>query len=198
MTLFENKRKEIEEKKKSYISKRINKKKKFAYQISKKKPKYILKSTNDLKYIKELVTELENGEQIHLMSSAFDSPSIIYALDKLKGIKELIASTWAVTDRGLQVVGDLSKKTKIFLLLDKTYSYKWVFASGAIDYLGNINLKFTGNHSKIILIKTNNAECYTFAGSMNLSNNPRIENITITKDKEIFDFYEGEIKREFD
>lgn len=195
--LFTSAKIKIAEKKKSYLSKLISKKHKFEYNLQKKRPKYILKATNDMRYITELIDLLETNEQIHLMSNAFDSPSIIYSINKKEKIKEIICSTWAITDRGLQVFQELSENTSVYLLLDKTYSYKWVFESGAINYLKNIKMKFTENHSKVTLIQTEKY-FYTFVGSMNLSNNPRIENIVISRDEKIYRFYERFIKQEFE
>lgn len=196
LDIFTQAKVKIEEKKKSYLSKMINKKAKFAYNLAKKRPKYILKSTNDATYIKKLIFELEDCEQINLMSNAFDSPSIIFAIKAKEKITEVICSTWAITDRGLQMFQEVAEDCKCYLLLDKTYSYKWVFESGAVAFLKNVQMKFTENHSKCILIKTEK-NYYTFVGSMNLSNNPRIENITITKDKEVFNFYRDFILNEF-
>jgi len=186
----------IDSKKKEYLSKLITKKKKFELLLLKKAPKYIFKSNVDLGYINRLLESIKNNEQIHLMSSAFDSPSLIYAISKNEKIKECICSTWAITDRGLHMFHELGKDTPVFLLLDKTYSYKWVFESGAISYLENVKMKFTENHSKCILIKTEN-NFYSFIGSMNLSNNPRLENIIINNNEEIYKFYEKTIKSEF-
>lgn len=131
------------------------------------------------------------------MSNCFDSPSIIYSISKKEKIKQVICSTWAITDRGLQIFNELGKDINVYLLLDKTYSYKWVFEIGAIAYLENVKMKFTENHSKIILIKTEN-NFYSFVGSMNLSNNPRLENIIINNSQEVFEFYERVIKSEFE
>lgn len=187
----------IKEKKESYLSKLISKKKKFELNLLKKRPKYIFKSNLDMVYIIKTIEELQKGEQVHLMSNCFDSPSIIYSISKKEKIKEVICSTWAITDRGLQIFNELGKDINVYLLLDKTYSYKWFFESGAIAYLENVKMKFTENHSKIILIKTEN-NFYSFVGSMNLSNNPRLENIIINNSQEVFEFYERVIKQEFE
>jgi GR25 family glycosyltransferase involved in LPS biosynthesis len=184
--------------KKSYISKLADKRTKFHYNLQKKRPKYVLKSTNDMKYISKLIDEMEECEQIHLMSNAFDSPSLLFSIDKRFKVKKAICSTWAITDRGLQVFQDLSEGSEVFLLLDKTYSYKWVFDSGAINHLKNVKMKFTENHSKVMLIETVCGKFYSFVGSMNLSNNPRLENVIISLNKEIFQFYEQTILNEFE
>lgn len=197
MNLFDEYKEEFKTKRNAYLSKHISKKNKFKYNLLKKKPKYLLKSVNDLPYINELISKLEDNTQIHLISNAFDSPSIIFAINKREQIKNVYVSTWAVTDRGLSMLSDLGKDVKSYLLLDKTYSYKWVFESGAIGLLGQTKLKFTENHSKMILIETENNK-YSFVGSMNLTNNPRLENIMITKDAELFEFYRNFILNEFD
>jgi len=197
LNIFEQAKVKIEEKKKFYISKLISKTKKFEYNLQQKRPKYILKATNDMKYINQLIELLKENEQIHLMSNAFDSPSILYTIHKKEHIKKVICSTWAITDRGLQIFQELGEKIPVYLLLDKTYSYKWVFESGASLILKNVTFKFSENHSKVILIKTSE-NFYSFVGSMNLSNNPRIENIMISKNKEIFQFYEKFIRKEFE
>lgn len=197
LNMFDQAKVKIAETKKNYLSKLITKKQKFEYNLQKKRPKYILKATNDMKYITELINLLDENEEIHLMSNAFDSPSIIYTLNKKEKIEEIICSTWAMTDRGLQVFQELAEDASVYLLLDKTYSYKWVFQSGASDLLTNVKMKFTENHSKVTLIRTKNY-FYTFVGSMNLSNNPRIENIVISRNPEIYNFYERFIKQEFE
>lgn len=197
MDMFEQAKIKITEKKKSYLSKLISKRQKFEYNLIKKRPQYILKATNDMKYITQLIELLKENEQIHLMSNAFDSPSILYAINKKEKVETVTCSTWAITDRGLQVFQELGEKIPVYLLLDKTYSYKWVFESGASQLLKNVTFRFSENHSKVILIKTSE-NYYSFVGSMNLSNNPRIENVMISKDKEVFEFYDRFIKQEFE
>lgn len=197
LNMFDSAKIKIEEKKKSYLSRLISKKQKFEMNLIKKRPKYVLKATNDMKTISKLIESLQENEEIHLMSNAFDSPSIIYTIKQKEKILEAVCSTWSITDRGLQIFQELGEKVPVYLLLDKTYSYKWVFESGAHLVLKNVNFKFTENHSKVILVKTTE-NFYTFVGSMNLSNNPRIENIVISKQKEIYQFYEQFIKKEFE
>lgn len=189
-------KKQILDKKKQLLSKNISNKNKFEIRISKKRKKYFLKNEHDKEIIADLISKLSENEELKVFSNKFDAPSIIYTLNKIKKIKNIYISTWAITDRGIQVLSDLSNKITAFLLLDKTYSYKWMFSSGAINEIKNVKLKFTENHSKIILIETENI-FYSFVGSMNMSNNPRIENISISTDKEEFDFWKNNILNEF-
>lgn len=187
----------IAAKKKEFLSKHISKRAKFQMNVAKKRPKNIMKSTNDMVYINQLIQAITPDTQILLMSNAFDSPSIIWTIKQREKIKEVIVATWAITDRGLSMFNELGDDVEVYLLLDKTYSYKWVFESGAIAYLKNVRLKFSENHSKVILIKTDE-NFYSFVGSMNLSNNPRIENIQINNNRETYEFYEQFIKSEFE
>lgn len=197
MSLFEEYREEFKAKRNKYISKHIDKKNKFKMNLVRKKPKYMVKNTNSFELIDSLINKLDDCTQLHLISSAFDSPAIIYAVNRRETVRKIYVSTWAITDRGLSALADLNDTVESYLLLDKTYSYKWVFESGAIDLLKRTKLKFTENHSKMILIETEKNK-YTFIGSMNLTNNPRIENIMITKDTELFEFYKDFILNEFE
>ena len=56
-----------------------------------------------------------------------------------------------------------------------------------------MKIKFCANHSKFIVIETETG-VLNFVGSMNFSNNPRFENITIDKDINTFEFYRDFIK----
>ncbi len=74
--------------------------------------------------------------------------------------------------------------------LDRTHSYKWIFSSGAYKCLqGKIDIRITAIHSKIIAMRLSDGEVLNFIGSPNLSNNPRWENIIVTKDPADFEFY---------
>jgi len=100
------------------------------------------------------------------------------------------------------------------LVLDRTHSYKWIFSSGAYKCLqGKIDIRITAIHSKFIVLKLDDGSVLKlaspssfaprqsssrlglpsawrrFVGSMNLSNNPRWENLTISKDPADFEFY---------
>ena len=149
------------------------------------------KIENDIEMIKGLIADFGDDEQINLVSKAFDSPNIILSL--LDQIEEIYVSTWAITPAGINSFIELAKTgrcKKAFLFLDNTHSYKWMFSSGAYKVLrDSVTIKFAVNHSKFIIIKTTDGKYLNIYGSMNLSNNPRWENMTITKSFSDYEFY---------
>jgi len=166
----------------------------FTKKLQKNSIKYKNKQIKDIENLKKELGSIGKDSVVHMFTNLFDSPSLIKYIDLEYGITEAYISSWAITDRGLSILNELSEKgIKCELLLDKTYSYKWVFQSGANEMLKNVNFKFTENHSKIILLKTNDL-FISFIGSMNLSNNPRLENIILFEGEDIFNFYKQSLQ----
>ena len=177
------------------LSKNVIVENKIVKKLNKHNWKRSNKITNDIEVIKSLIRELDQAESINLITKKFDSPNIILAL--LENIKNLYISTWAITPAGINSLVEIVKADYInecYLVLDKTHSYKWIFTSGAYNILkGKIKIKFCANHSKFICIE-HETGFINFVGSMNFSNNPRFENITIDKSKENFEFYRDFVK----
>lgn len=151
--------------------------------------KYTRKIENDIKVIQDLVAQIGPDEEMMLMSCEFDSPSVILTYrDK---IRRIYVATWAITPAGiaaLQTLGETAEE--IYVLLDKTHSYKWIFTSNAYQLLrGKVKFKFTANHSKFVAIEMTGGEYLNISGSMNLSNNPRWENMRINRSKDEFEFF---------
>ena len=171
----------------------------YLVRLLKKRAGYKLKTRKDIPIINELLSSIGAGEETKIITNKFDSPSILFAIDEKFGCKNIYVSTWAITDRGIDALKQMSDKgIPCFVLLDVTHSYKWVFKSGAFEILkDNVFFKFAENHSKMILVETKCGKKISFSGSMNLSNNPRFENIDISFDEEIFDFYKDFILEEF-
>jgi len=168
----------------------IKKKSNYLYKLAVKKSNIQCKVTNDFTYIENLIKESFNND-IHLISNSFDSPNLVKFINRNYKIKSFIVSTWSLTDYGILALKELSENNiNCIAILDVTHSYKWVFSSGAYESLNkNITFKFTENHSKFQLFELENNQYLTISGSMNLSNNPRYENMFITTNKEIYDFY---------
>lgn len=141
--------------------------------------------------VERLVEGLGEGETLHLLSDSIDSPNIINAY--IDRIEEIYVSTWSVTPAGIACLENLVTNGRCrcaLLVLDRTHSYKWMFKSGAYKCLhGKVEIRITSIHSKFILLKLTDGSVLNFVGSMNLSNNPRWENLTITRDAEDFAFY---------
>lgn len=179
----------------------INRQKKATYSVANNQTKLVkkllikdiktrFKVANDVQSVLDIITDLEDGITIKVVSNAYDSPSIIKAFDP-ETIKSVYISTWAVTEQGLLLLKHLSDHgVKVKCLLDTTHSYKWIFQSGASGLLGeNIEFKFSENHSKFQLFEFKDGSYISIVGSMNLSNNPRWENMDFTKDPETYHFY---------
>lgn len=166
---------------------------KMVSKIEKHRYHYGRKISNDVEVIRELVHTLPDGATYDLISKAFDSPTIV--LSFLPKIKRLFIATWAITPAGINALMEISNNGVIeecWVMLDMTHSYKWIFESEAYQILkGRVKFKFLATHAKFICYELTDGTVMNFIGSMNFSNNPRFENIQITKDRNDFDFYSG-------
>jgi len=176
-------------------SDKVKVEKKMLMKIQKHNFKKHKKIEDDISTIRDLVLNFAPDEEVVLISKRFDSPNIINAL--LPEIRNIYIATWAITPAGIDALLKLVETGRVkeaWLILDKTHSYKWIFTSNAYDILkGKVKIKFCANHSKFIVIETETG-VLNFVGSMNFSNNPRFENITIDKDINTFEFYRDFIK----
>lgn len=168
---------------------------KIMTKVKKHNFKHSRKIENDIEQIHKIINDCKIDDEIMLISKSFSSPNIVNAL--IGEIVNLYIATWAITPAGidslLNIVNNGHAK-EVFLLLDKTHSYKWIFTSNAYNILkGKVKIKFNANHSKFISIETKSGYI-NFVGSMNFSNNPRFENITINRNKDDYIFYRDFIK----
>lgn len=168
---------------------------KIMTKVKKHNFKHSRKIENDIEQIHKIINDCKIDDEIMLISKSFSSPNIVNAL--IGEIVNLYIATWAITPAGidslLNIVNNGHAK-EVFLLLDKTHSYKWIFTSNAYNILkGKVKIKFCANHSKFISIETKSGYI-NFIGSMNFSNNPRFENITINRNKDDYIFYRDFIK----
>ena len=115
--------------------------------------KYTRKIENDIRVIRELVSQVGPDEELMLMSREFDSPNVILAFRE--EIRRIYIATWAITPAGIAALQTLGQTTEeVYVLLDKTHSYKWIFSSGAYKLLrGKVRFKFTANHSKFVAME---------------------------------------------
>ena len=163
---------------------------KLIYRVKKNDYKFRGKIARDVETIRELMDALKPGECWEIISNSIDSPHIINAY--CDQIDELYVGTWAITPAGiaaLKLAVDSGCRL-CTVVMDRTHSYKWMFKDGAYKVLnGAVSFKFIANHSKYIVLKLKNGEVLNFVGSMNLSNNPRFENMRMSKDEDEFEFY---------
>lgn len=179
----------------SFQSIAVDKKKKVESKIYSKLTKYrkrhSQKIIDDIDLIKKWVESVGEDEMLQIVSNVIDCPNILEAY--LPHITEAYVATWSITPAGVSAIESLANSPILedaVLLIDKTHSYKWVFASGAYEiFKRKIRIKCAANHTKFIVVKLQDGTCLNFVGSMNMSNNPRYENMTITKSVEDFEFY---------
>ena len=178
------------------ISKQQGSENKLYKKLSKHNYQRAPKIENDIELIKQLVRDCSENEEINLLSKAFDSPNVI--LTFIDQIVEIYVSTWAITPAGINSLMQIKSNgvcEEAWLFLDNTHSYKWMFASGAYKILkDSVHIKFAANHSKFTCMKLVDGSVLNLYGSMNLSNNPRWENISINKSIEDFRFYSEFVK----
>ena len=169
---------------------------KMVRKIEKHRYKYSRKMSDDMDEIHSLVRELPDGASMDLMSRAFDSPTL--ALAYKDQIRRLFVATWAITPAGISALEEISRNGVVeecWVMLDMTHSYKWIFTSEAYQILrGKVKFKFLATHAKFICFELMDGSVICFVGSMNFSNNPRYENIQITKDRNDFEFYSSFIR----
>lgn len=175
--------------------------------IAKNNYKRRVKIESNKELVEQLVAGIAEGETLHIISDSIDSPNIINAY--VDRIEEIYVSTWSITPAGIAALENLTSKClpahrnsgnatseagprlrRAVLVLDRTHSYKWMFSSGAYKVLqGKVDVRITAIHSKFIVMKLTDGSVLNFVGSMNLSNNPRWENLMISRDPDDFAFY---------
>ena len=181
----------------SFAQQKVDKKKKVESKIyaklTKHRARYALKIEDDITIIKQWVEQIGPDEQLQIVSNVIDCPNILEAY--LPHITEAYIATWSITPAGVSAIEQLANSPILedaILLIDKTHSYKWIFASGAYEiFKKKIQIKCAANHTKFIVVKLDDGSCLNFVGSMNMSNNPRYENMAITKSVEDFEFYKS-------
>ena len=181
----------------SFAQQKVDKKKKVESKIysklTKHRARYAQKIEDDIALIKEWVEKIGPDEQLQIVSNVIDCPNILEAY--LPHITEAYIATWSITPAGVSAIESLANSPILedaILLIDKTHSYKSIFASGAYEiFKKKIKIKCAANHTKFIVVRLDDGTCLNFVGSMNMSNNPRYENMAITKSLEDFEFYKS-------
>lgn len=159
--------------------------------IRKNNKKYYHKIESDKNKIDEIVSSINEDEVIDIIGNCIDAPNIINAF--MDRIKFLYISTWSVTPAGIACLENIASNGNLdqaIMIMDKTHSYKWIFASGAYQFLKDkVKIRFCAAHCKFIVMQMSDGTYLNFVGSMNLSNNPRWEQVSVSKSKTDFEFY---------
>ncbi len=125
-------------------------------------------------------------------------PRILFFIDQAD---EAYLSTWTMNRENTKGLSELYQKNKLRNITLITGLYfmhreRAVFAT-LLDFMQKNNQKFAAlkNHAKIIALANHKKRIYiTIEGSANFTANPRIEQITITNNKNLFEFHKSWIK----
>lgn len=131
----------------------------------------------------------------------FSFVDLIEATLSFTGPADLTLSTWAasVTDLGrVALFCDDGRIGNARFLLDGAFeSYNKAAAIALRERFGDENIRILPNHAKFALLK-NEEWSVIVQTSMNLNQNKRLENFTITESPEFFDAYSSLVADVFD
>ena len=146
--------------------------------------------------LREIWQGIEKDNSYHIISSdSFGSIELLNVIkEDFKKFDKLNISTWSYNDEFVKIIEECNKdNTELFLCTDKSMRGRkpHLYAQMATLNEKYSNMTFKVHkmiHSKITLIKIK--EYYiTIEASANYSNNQRVENFTITENKELFIFH---------
>lgn len=156
----------------------------------------MFKIEKSVKQLDSLIENLPNQNEVFKfisVSGGFSSISFIKYISEFESIHELYATTLRVGKKEVETIENLNIEKCFFIVCtimqestgkvleyfnlfkDKCLKNKWKFA-------------VINNHSKIILIKTEN-NFYVLETSSNLNENPKIEQFSFENSKELFEWY---------
>lgn len=150
----------------------------------------------------EILTKLEPpglpvpGEEIHIIANVFDFWTVVpIILRKHRRIEELYISTWAIAmpqardiveriqtgqiGRVFLTCGTYMKRREPVVF---SYLYESLVRSGG-------GVKCFETHVKVITAAAGDGDFYSVEGSANLTNNPRLEQISIYNDESLHRFH---------
>ena len=144
--------------------------------------------------LKDNMTHVNDNECLHIISSDnFGSIELLKYYIEHYDIDELIITTWSFNQTFVDLIKSLN--CKIIFYVDKSIKKRKSSLYNQMAQLGidkKIVLKTHYKlHSKVTLISTNCNNKYVIESSANYSENHRIENYTVTNDKQLFNFHKN-------
>jgi len=142
---------------------------------------------------KEAIGKIEHGQDVYILTfgqfSAIDA--LVNILDQT-GPADVVISTWTAADAHLERTFQLMASSQI---KDLRMIVDMSFINRQPEYVRHIREKFGEEcirsirvHSKFMLISNDDWKI-VIRTSMNLNENPRLENIEITEDPEFFEWF---------
>lgn len=154
--------------------------------------------------LKELINNPPINGNIYFLwtDSSFNAFTVIpYILKEFNVIDELILSTYSINQRILDSFSRYIHSGRIHsvdILCSETLKMRMPKVADQLQIFSNIksnnfNLRYSWNHSKVTLIKTNN-NYFIFEGSGNWSENSRNEQYIFANSESVYNFRKSWIK----
>jgi hypothetical protein len=155
-----------------------------------------------LQNVKQLTRLPAPGEQFRLITQeAFNAYTfILYILEK-ETIEFMHLSTFNIKETIIDALFDLLKTNAIRslrLMISESVRFRMPKRIEQLETLfarykhtHDIKVKLNWNHSKIILIKTNQNNFYCIEGSGNLSDNAQIEQYIVDNNEDLYNFHKS-------
>lgn len=134
----------------------------------------------------------KNTDCFILTFGQFSLADALIALLDQTGPASVDLATWTAADADLTKVGNLMEAmsiTKLRMVLDRSfYNRQPGYCYRMRDIFGDDCLRFVRSHAKFMVIRNDDYHIVVRT-SMNLNNNPRLENIEISESKGFADFF---------
>ncbi|MBF0213041.1 MAG: hypothetical protein HQM00_05675 [Magnetococcales bacterium] len=152
----------------------------------------------DLNYIKESIKK--GCEIFGLTKGQFSLIDLIEACLEVTGQAQVDVSTWTSAEGSIKRSFDLLTNgniSKFRIMIDPSFkTRKPEFCEQLVKVFGQECVRSFRNHAKFVIIK-NDKYNLVIRTSMNLTQNPRMENFEISDDKDLCQFMQGIIDEVF-
>jgi len=149
----------------------------------------------------EFIRHLTTGSQLFgFTKGQFSLIDVIQAVTKDIGKCELTMSTWTAAKADLLELQNMMETgafSSLRMLLDFSFQRRQPSLLKTIrDRYGPESVVITRNHAKFCLMKTANLRI-VIRTSMNLNFNPRLEDLDVKEDPQLFEFIDGIVSQFF-
>jgi len=161
---------------------------KLTYRMKRNDYKFRGKIMRDMEEIRAVISDMSDTDSVMMITNAFDLPNILRAY--VDEMESLYMCTFSIGATGLAAIKEaVSSGVHVLCLLDDLFLHKNYFALGGVEVLGdNVKFKFAKTHAKFVAFSLRGGGCICVTGSANMTKNPRIEVIHISRSRDEFEF----------
>lgn len=141
--------------------------------------------------------KIENNTSLHIISSDnFGSIELLKVLQKRLSVDEIFITTWSYNEDFIAILESFLKaNVKVNFFVDKSIktrkAHLYAQAVNLRDNYPNFKIRIHHMlHAKVTLIKAKEQKI-CIESSANYSKNQRIENFTLTENKDLFNFHKN-------